>query len=915
VISKARRIFERAGAVVASLAIFGCVLIVGLINLVQPISAQPSFPQASPSSQKAPAGNATLRIIVVVSPEEAQHILERLQRGEDFGAMAKQKSIDSTADEGGFMGKLVPSLLRPELREALRGVGPGQISAIVRTPLGYAVLKVEVGAGAETTAGAGKSAEAQAALGAGGGAAANLGGTPGTTATGSVKYTFNLGGFGEATVGLARFDKPARWNEDPRKICEIRKDSLAAEMDPLENFLAPANKRVLASERPIDVMNAHFTLGEMNSYQGKMGAAIEQYQAAYRIAVSQVPSGTLQMNEALGIAYLHKSEMENGVYRTPGERCLLPMRPGNAYAKTGDSEKAVEYFLKYLEQKPSELEVRWLLNVAYMTLGTYPGKVPPQYVIPPSAFASAENVGRFVDVAPQAGLDVFAMAGGVAVDDFENNGRLDIVTSTLDSCGPMHFFHNNGDGTFTDRAAKAGLADQLGGLNLIQADYNNDGCTDILLLRGAWESAQRRSLLRNNCDGTFTDVTAGSGLGTPTSSQAAVWVDINNDGLLDLFVGNEDRPAELFLNKGNGKFEDISKAAGIDRVMFSKGVAAADYDNDGWPDLYISNLNGTNVLYHNNHDNTFTEVAKQAGVPGSGHGFATWFFDYDNDGWPDLFVTSYFVSVDETARTYLGLPHNATTLKLYQNMKDGTFRDVTTEVGLDKVFMPMGANFGDIDNDGFLDIYMGTGNPSYGSLVPNVLLRNHEGKYFVDVTASSGTGELHKGHAVAFADLDNDGDEDIITSIGGATPGDSHAMRVFENPGNGNDWINLKLVGVKTNRSAIGARIKVTVENKGRGSRSIYRTVGSGGSFGASPLQQHVGLGESAKIVDLEIWWPTSNTRQHFSEVDKNQFLEIKEFAQDYTKLERRSYRLGGGNRDAAASKTAEQAPVPANSR
>jgi hypothetical protein len=357
----------------------------------------------------------------------------------------------------------------------------------------------------------------------------------------------------------------------------------------------------------------------------------------------------------------------------------------------------------------------------------------------------------------------------------------------------------------------------------------------------------------------------------------------------------------LFLNKKDGTFEDISHSAHIGRTAFSKGVTAGDYDNDGWPDFYISNYTGTNFLYHNNHDNTFTDVAETAGVPGTGQGFATWFFDYDNDGWPDIFVTSYFGSVDETVRTYLGLPHNAPTLKLYKNLHNGTFRDVTADVGLDKVFMPMGANFGDIDNDGFLDIYLGTGNPSYTSLVPNVLLRNREGKKFVDITTSSGTGELHKGHAVSFADLANHGNLDIVTSVGGATVGDSHALRVFENPGNGNDWIALKLVGVKTNRSAIGARIKVTVENKGiAGTRDIYCTVGSGGSFGASPLEQHIGLGKAARIVDAEIWWPTSNTRQHFANLPRNQFLQIKEFATDFTRLKRPAYRLGGPGREAA---------------
>jgi hypothetical protein len=265
-----------------------------------------------------------------------------------------------------------------------------------------------------------------------------------------------------------------------------------------------------------------------------------------------------------------------------------------------------------------------------------------------------------------------------------------------------------------------------------------------------------------------------------------------------------------------------------------------------------------------------------------------------------LFVTSYNMSVAETARTYLGLPHNAGTLKLYKNLGNGAFRDVTVQMGLDKVFMPMGANFGDVDNDGYLDMYLGTGDPSYSSLVPNVLLHNKEGKSFVDITASSGTGELHKGHGVAFVDIDNDGDEDILTVIGGAAPGDSHAFRLFENPGHGNDWIGVRLRGVKANRSAIGARIKVTVKNEGHGTRSIYRTVGSGGSFGASPLEQHIGLGRAAQIVSLEVWWPGSpNTPQRFLNVGANQAVEINEFAQDYTKIARRPYRLGGARRAA----------------
>ena len=229
--------------------------------------------------------------------------------------------------------------------------------------------------------------------------------------------------------------------------------------------------------------------------------------------------------------------------------------------------------------------------------GSISGRGPAAPIsIPPASFSSAEDVGRFRDVAPHAGLAVVATAGGLIVDDFAGTGRFDVVTSNFDSCGPMHYFRNNGDGTFTERTSQAGLDGQLGGLNMMQTDYNNDGCKDILLLRGGWEIAQRKSLLRNNCDGTFTDVTAASGLARPaTSAQTAAWADINNDGLLDLFVGNEESASQLFLNKGGTTFEDISRAAGVDRVAFTKGVSAADYDNDGFVDFYVSNFKGAQL--------------------------------------------------------------------------------------------------------------------------------------------------------------------------------------------------------------------------------------------------------------------------------------------------------------------------------
>jgi tetratricopeptide (TPR) repeat protein len=830
-----------------------------------------------------------LQSIVVETEANAQEVLDRLKKGEDFGALAKEFSIDASASTGGLLGEVDPAMLRPELREALVPLNPGETSGAIKVATGFVILRV-LGKRPELSTSGPSSSQNAVSQGMGPNRDLHIAGK------GGIQYPADVAGQVLADMLFQKYPKPAAWEQDLQEVCRIRKQSLADGINSLEKLLA--NSTEMARKTAFEAIQTHYGLAQLAAYQGNMDQAIQQWEAAYQRATNDVPAGVPQLTEVLGVAYLHRSQMRNEVFRNPGQRCLFPPRESSCYQKTVDSQKAIEYLTKYLEfkpERPDAVQVRWLVNLAYMTVGKYPGGVPGKYLIPPSVFASKEDIGTFVDVAPAAGLGFSSMASGVVADDFENNGLLDVAVSSYDVCQPLRFFHNNGDGTFADYAAQAGLAAQLGGLNLIQADYNNDGCMDLLVLRGAWEFPVRKSLLRNNCDGTFTDVTREAGLAEPaTRTQTALWADINNDGLIDLFVGNENGPSQLFLNKGDGTFQDISGSSGVDKIAFTKGVAAADYDKDGFVDFYVSNLYGGNFLYHNNHNNTFTEVSDQAGVhqPES-QSFATWFFDYDNDGWADIFVTTYFFSADETLRSYMGLPASAVTLKLYRNLGNGTFKDVTAETRLNRINIPMGANFGDIDNDGYLDIYLATGGPEYGALTPKMLLRNHDGKYFSDVTASSGTGDLHKGHAVAFADLGNNGREDLLVSIGGATPGDAHQFRLFRNPANSNDWITVKLVGVKSNRAGIGAQIQVTVENEGAGTRSIYRCVGSGGSFGASPIQQHIGLGKSAKINQLQVWWPASNTRQSFADVEKNQFIEIKEFARNYTKLERKAFRLG----------------------
>ena len=602
-------------------------------------------------------------------------------------------------------------------------------------------------------------------------------------------------------------------------------------------------------------------------------------------------------------AYLRIGEMENCCALHNADSCLLPLRGAAIYQKPEGPRRAIALLNEQLAEHPDDLGARWLLNIAYMTLGEYPQNVPVKWLVDPKAFASDFDIKRFPDVAASAGLDTFGLSGGVIVDDFDGDGLLDVVRSEISLDGQLRFFHNNGDGTFTDRTHEAGLTGEVGGLNILQADYNNSGRPSILVLRGGWMGTEGRfpiSLLRNDGNGTFSDVTEEAGLLSATGpSQTAVWLDYDGDGWLDLFIGAESFgsdviPCKLFHNNRNGTFTECAAKCGVDKVGFIKGISSADFDNDGRPDLFISRLSGPDggrlpgLLLHNDGPRDpsdpskgwkFTDVSESAGIVRPMHGFPCWFFDYDNDGWPDIFVCGYFISDGPPINViadYVGLPHSGDHPCLYHNNRDGTFSDVTRDVGLDHELLGMGANFGDLDNDGFLDFYIGTGGFPYPALIPKRMFRNDRGKHFQDVTTSGGFGNLQKGHGVAFADFRNIGQQDVYEEMGGALSGDKYYSVLYSNPGHDNHWITLKLEGVRSNRGAVGARIHVAVQTK-TGPRNIYRTVGSGGSFGANPLRQEIGLGDASSIQSIDVYWPTSGQTQMLRGVEMDRFYKIRE--------------------------------------
>ena len=421
-------------------------------------------------------------------------------------------------------------------------------------------------------------------------------------------------------------------------------------------------------------------------------------------------------------------------------------------------------------------------------------------------------------------------------------------------------------------------------MNLVHADYDNDGDLDLLILRGAWlkeEGKIRNSLLRNDLsDGRgFSDVTHSAGLAEPAyPTQTAAWADFDGDGDLDLYIGNEgkdekDYPSQLFRNEGAGAdgqvvFVDVATQAGVLNRHYTKGVVWGDYDNDGDADLYVSNNGQGNRLYRNDSGPgsgqvKFTDVASRLGVTQPEPSFASWFFDYDNDGDLDLFVTDYREQTALVTASYFEVDLPGDRALLYRNdlTEKGApgFTEVSLNVGLGRPSMTMGSNFGDLDNDGWLDLYLGTGEPDLASLMPNVMYRNSGGT-FSEVTFVGGFGHLQKGHGVAFGDLDNDGDQDLLHQLGGFFPADSFGNALFLNPGTQAGWVTLRLVGNPANRSAIGARIELVVGD-GRTQRSIHRVVGSGGSFGGSSLQQEIGVGEGGEIRELIVQWPGSGTR------------------------------------------------------
>jgi hypothetical protein len=502
-----------------------------------------------------------------------------------------------------------------------------------------------------------------------------------------------------------------------------------------------------------------------------------------------------------------------------------------------------------------------------------------------------------------------SMGAGVAMFDYDNDGWLDLFFvngaklqdpmprgASPDKSDPRYWnrlYRNNRDGTFTDVTEKAGLQGRLYGMGVATGDYDNDGNVDLLVT-----NLGGNILYHNNGDGSFTDVTAQAGVGGSGWCTGACFVDYDRDGRLDLIVSRyaqwdftldiycgEHRPGYrsychpdqfepithlVFHNNGDGTFTDVSKKCGLAGFPGKGlGIAIDDFDGDGWPDIFVANDSVAEQLFRNNHDGTFAEVALLSGLAydQNGHAFAGMgsdFGDYNNTGWPSVFVNAL------ANQKY----------KLFRNHK-GTFDDVTDSIGLGAPTMShsgWGAKWVDYDNDGWLDLFIAQGHvmdniqltePTLRYLEPPLLLKNEQGR-FSNVSSRSGsvftTPIAARGSA--FGDLDNAGLVDVAINCN-----DGKAIVLRNHSANGNHWLTLNLIGVFSNRDAIGSKIRLVTDS----GQQQTRFVSTAGSYiSASDKRAHFGLGPSKKIQLIEITWP-SGIVQRIESVSVDQILTVKE--------------------------------------
>jgi hypothetical protein len=575
--------------------------------------------------------------------------------------------------------------------------------------------------------------------------------------------------------------------------------------------------------------------------------------------------------------------------------CALPLT--RFHTKTENARSAAKIFERLLDRYDHKNRLyQWLLNFNYMTVNGFPQAVPPKYLIKTKFIDAFYGAGKketeaqfatlsFADRAHEMGVDTFNSGKGVAVEDFDHDGYLDIVTGG--NFDTVKFYRNDHGKTFADRTEAAGLGGIKQPFVITSADYDNDGWPDLFFARPFGDYA----LYRNNRDGTFSEVTRATGLldAKPADHIAATWVaawsDIDNDGDLDLFLAqwgfkmpfvknlmaNPRMDSTLFIND-NGRFVDRTKEFGLQDTVedsYFIGATFGDYDNDGYPDLFLSSpLRNTSVLLHSVAGKRFERTDLIRSDEG---GFVAAFLDFNHDGRLDLFWAGFADAKTSTEQAVFGEhvgKFRSGQTRIFIQTADGKFIERTDL--FDLPVSTMGSSFGDINNDGCYDFYLGTGTPEGWFVLPNLMyISNTAGTKCADaltnISMLQGLGTIQKGHGIVLFDFDNDGDEDIYSSLGGMWPADKWPNQFFINSSQtGSNWVEVRLRGRQTNYFGVGATIKVTAESPLQEEVTRYYQMDNKTGFGSAPYLAHIGLMNATRIKGVEVFWPVSRCRKTY---------------------------------------------------
>ena len=559
------------------------------------------------------------------------------------------------------------------------------------------------------------------------------------------------------------------------------------------------------------------------------------------------------------LAYFRKAERMCCIENFHSKSCILPVNE-QFFKENIDLKKANDIWGKLLKEKPWDYQVKWMLNLTNHFLGKdVDRKIEKAFGV---NFNETHSIAMD-NIANELGIDFGGLAGGVIIEDFDNNGLLDVFRTSWYFNQNCRLYLQVRPNEFEDSTSQFGLIGELGGLNCVQTDYNNDGFLDILILRGGWLGnigEISNSLLKNVNGKSFINVNKENNLNTEAPTHSAVWADFDNNGFLDLFISNESQETnydnEFYLNYA-GKLKKVNlDNIGLSFHSFTKGMSVTDMDNDGDVDIFISSFGSENFLYENKINEKgilhFENISNTAGINKGKYSFSCMFFDYNNDGFDDLFVGGFGdSSVTEAVRAYSGLTPRSGSSILYMNLGDGKFKDITNEIGLSGIVNVMGLNHGDINSDGYDDLYIGTGSPSFSNLIPNRLFLNSKGKRFEEMTIESQTGSLQKGHGITFADLDNDNDLEIFVALGGWYTGDNFKDFLF-NTKKEFSGTKIKLHGTKSNRFGLGAKIELTTKKN----HKVYKQLFNSSSFGNNPFTMFFGV-EKSDIKNINIFWPS----------------------------------------------------------